>query len=102
MALTIQLRARLPSRRAVVMSALPPPCANREPLTKSAPLQSAAMKRGSSAASVDPSASSITMMSPDAAELPRFIAALRSEEHTSELQSHSDLVCRLLLEKKKQ
>src|SRR5438132_3331803 len=25
----------------------------------------------------------------------------RSEEHTSELQSHSDLVCRLLLEKKK-
>src|SRR5437588_9656429 len=27
--------------------------------------------------------------------------SLRSEEHTSELQSHSDLVCRLLLEKKK-
>src|SRR5436190_7011884 len=25
----------------------------------------------------------------------------RSEEHTSELQSHSELVCRLLLEKKK-
>src|SRR5947207_11619807 len=30
-----------------------------------------------------------------------FGAAARSEEHTSELQSHSDLVCRLLLEKKK-
>src|SRR5260370_30850175 len=29
-------------------------------------------------------------------------AALRSEEHTSELQSHLNLVCRLLLEKKKQ
>src|SRR5437588_4487501 len=29
------------------------------------------------------------------------ISELRSEEHTSELQSHSDLVCRLLLEKKK-
>src|SRR5438034_2752477 len=29
------------------------------------------------------------------------IGPLRSEEHTSELQSHSDLVCRLLLEKKK-
>src|SRR5438034_3379528 len=29
-------------------------------------------------------------------------AGERSEEHTSELQSHSDLVCRLLLEKKKQ
>src|SRR5438034_7916040 len=28
-------------------------------------------------------------------------AVVRSEEHTSELQSHSDLVCRLLLEKKK-
>src|SRR2546428_5962817 len=28
-------------------------------------------------------------------------AAKRSEEHTSELQSRSDLVCRLLLEKKK-
>src|SRR5216683_6001084 len=27
--------------------------------------------------------------------------SLRSEEHTSELQSRSDLVCRLLLEKKK-
>src|SRR5438034_7725688 len=29
------------------------------------------------------------------------VLAARSEEHTSELQSHSDLVCRLLLEKKK-
>src|SRR5437773_9687866 len=30
-----------------------------------------------------------------------FPARPRSEEHTSELQSHHDLVCRLLLEKKK-
>src|SRR2546428_6728140 len=30
-----------------------------------------------------------------------FRAQRRSEEHTSELQSRSDLVCRLLLEKKK-
>src|SRR5438034_2827335 len=30
-----------------------------------------------------------------------FAKGIRSEEHTSELQSHSDLVCRLLLEKKK-
>src|SRR5688572_32759223 len=29
------------------------------------------------------------------------IALIRSEEHTSELQSQSNLVCRLLLEKKK-
>src|SRR5690242_21419058 len=31
-----------------------------------------------------------------------FSAWIRSEEHTSELQSHVNLVCRLLLEKKKQ
>src|SRR5256885_7066459 len=31
----------------------------------------------------------------------RVLAALRSEEHTSELQSPCNLVCRLLLEKKK-
>src|SRR5437667_6788208 len=31
-----------------------------------------------------------------------FLTKERSEEHTSELQSHHDLVCRLLLEKKKQ
>src|SRR5437870_9161290 len=30
-----------------------------------------------------------------------FVADLRSEEHTSELQSRGHLVCRLLLEKKK-
>src|SRR2546421_3686373 len=30
-----------------------------------------------------------------------FGIGMRSEEHTSELQSRSDLVCRLLLEKKK-
>src|SRR5438034_4730386 len=30
-----------------------------------------------------------------------IVVEIRSEEHTSELQSHSDLVCRLLLEKKK-
>src|SRR5437588_12729558 len=33
--------------------------------------------------------------------MPGLQKRLRSEEHTSELQSHSDLVCRLLLEKKK-
>src|SRR5436190_12772252 len=33
---------------------------------------------------------------------PHGCGAWRSEEHTSELQSHSDLVCRLRLEKKKQ
>src|SRR5260370_32446537 len=33
--------------------------------------------------------------------LPPLFARDRSEEHTSELQSHLNLVCRLLLEKKK-
>src|SRR5437588_9722045 len=36
----------------------------------------------------------------EAAEQRVASADVRSEEHTSELQSHSDLVCRLLLEKK--
>src|SRR5260221_2209781 len=37
---------------------------------------------------------------PERTRLPLY-SLTRSEEHTSELQSHSDLVCRLLLEKKK-
>src|SRR5690242_21292757 len=36
-----------------------------------------------------------------ATERGRHRVARRSEEHTSELQSHVNLVCRLLLEKKK-
>src|SRR5438477_8959743 len=32
----------------------------------------------------------------------QFSGGMRSEEHTSELQSHVNLVCRLLLEKKKE
>src|SRR5690349_6960333 len=36
----------------------------------------------------------------DLLRLDRFRQAIRSEEHTSELQSRRDLVCRLLLEKK--
>src|SRR5689334_24381251 len=35
------------------------------------------------------------------AEQPELVPELRSEEHTSELQSQFHLVCRLLLEKKK-
>src|SRR5688572_32567228 len=33
---------------------------------------------------------------------PKMKGSMRSEEHTSELQSQSNLVCRLLLEKKKE
>src|SRR5256886_11972324 len=49
-------------------------------------------------------AGSSTASWPRAASRPaaaRAIASARSEEHTSELQSQSNLVCRLLLEKKK-
>src|SRR5438034_6339207 len=38
---------------------------------------------------------------PEGRYRPHPVRDARSEEHTSELQSHSDLVCRLLLEKKK-
>src|SRR2546428_3746896 len=37
----------------------------------------------------------------DAGSIATARSSVRSEEHTSELQSRSDLVCRLLLEKKK-
>src|SRR5437588_985980 len=40
------------------------------------------------------------VINPEYQRLFRWSDAKRSEEHTSELQSHSDLVCRLLLEKK--
>src|SRR5438477_707555 len=43
----------------------------------------------------------ISMASSSAESAPRGLEFLRSEEHTSELQSHVNLVCRLLLEKKK-
>src|SRR5688572_31987519 len=55
--------------------------------------------------SVLPSAKCLEMCDgfagPDAPE-DFVLLGLRSEEHTSELQSQSNLVCRLLLEKKKQ
>src|SRR2546421_10269481 len=61
---------------------------------------SAVWCKADSAASVSPMSSSFS---------PKYfwvmaqsrLMQLRSEEHTSELQSRSDLVCRLLLEKKK-
>src|SRR5205085_10745305 len=42
-----------------------------------------------------------TSTRPTTTRRPRSTALPRSEEHTSELQSQSNLVCRLLLEKKK-
>src|SRR5690349_22359314 len=47
----------------------------------------------------------VSMATEDAGSLGQIVRqmtwSLRSEEHTSELQSRRDLVCRLLLEKKK-
>src|SRR5260221_9145199 len=48
-----------------------------------------------------PSPSGLSRSWPGPAPKPSNETVKRSEEHTSELQSHSDLVCRLLLEKKK-
>src|SRR2546430_6034658 len=42
-----------------------------------------------------------TLSQPQSKPLVRLVTGDRSEEHTSELQSQSNLVCRLLLEKKK-
>src|SRR5438034_6686616 len=54
-------------------------------------------ERGMLGVGVAAAASNSTALAPTLAHA----QARRSEEHTSELQSHSDLVCRLLLEKKK-
>src|SRR5471032_3453969 len=46
----------------------------------------------------------VPLFEPDALAVPAKhlrLTPARSEEHTSELQSHHDIVCRLLLEKKK-
>src|SRR2546430_13071299 len=44
----------------------------------------------------------LSIIGQDGTERPHLEELSRSEEHTSELQSQSNLVCRLLLEKKKQ
>src|SRR2546421_3855510 len=53
-------------------------------------------------AQIDQMANGGTMTDSRAGDLNYNGSAPRSEEHTSELQSRSDLVCRLLLEKKKE
>src|SRR5206468_11470196 len=53
------------------------------------------------ASTADPATPSRSDRAAGSSKAPRRRASKRSEEHTSELQSRSDLVCRLLLEKKK-
>src|SRR5438034_6879847 len=65
-------------------------------------LVAAFIKLGSNLAPIGAIAESApSEMDPDFQPSGALMDKLRSEEHTSELQSHSDLVCRLLLEKKK-
>src|SRR5260221_3834128 len=60
------------------------------------------IRRGSNAIAISYIFLSLTKQKRNIPEITGIGSAWnRSEEHTSELQSHSDLVCRLLLEKKK-
>src|SRR5215217_8304814 len=60
-----------------------------------------AMRGSSSSVSSSCAERPSEIASKSAARMPGLVAATRSEEHTSELQSRQYLVCRLLLEKKK-
>src|SRR2546427_3410498 len=64
----------------------------------SAPCQPAPVPRANAITTTPPSATSLAAVTTFCTHRPE---ATRSEEHTSELQSQSNLVCRLLLEKKK-
>src|SRR2546421_1307035 len=71
---------------------------SRSPNPSTATTSYPARTADSAMSRVDTPASSTRVMTTPAGGVP---ARARSEEHTSELQSRSDLVCRLLLEKKK-
>src|SRR5438105_5387246 len=62
---------------------------------------SAATSSGATSATIGAAAAKTTVTSPLTARDSSWATTSRSEEHTSELQSRVDLVCRLLLEKKK-
>src|SRR5690606_40481919 len=71
---------------------------------RSSPLMATArLRRGSSRPSggASPVLERLRRRRPVPQEIPSEPPVLRSEEHTSELQSRENLVCRLLLEKKK-
>src|SRR2546430_10528850 len=72
----------------------------RSPLTSSAPSSRRSIRSGHDP--LPPDERSERTTAPSGGGLwPSERRASRSEEHTSELQSQSNLVCRLLLEKKK-
>src|SRR5437773_4864236 len=79
----------------------PPPRSTLFPYTTALPIfQRAPDRRGIESISLGVSLAEIGAQA-DRRE-PQLGRLTRSEEHTSELQSHHDLVCRLLLEKKNQ
>src|SRR5436190_14021857 len=84
-------RNTLRSGRVTSSGYMPPVCSNRQRRSAPSPTPNLSATPGSH--QTGSTAILVTETSP--------ASRWRSEEHTSELQSHSDLVCRLLLEKKK-
>src|SRR5215468_11672008 len=88
-------------RRAAGLS---PPTTNNSPCTVTAMAPSSGSGSSPTIAAVRLAGSTAWMVptgAPACGPGRRSAPSRRSEEHTSELQSHHDLVCRLLLEKKK-
>src|SRR5438034_6628471 len=73
----------------------------RTPATDSASCCAGAARRTYTVTSSPDCAAAIVRGNTQRAPSAVIGSSVRSEEHTSELQSHSDLVCRRLLEKKK-
>src|SRR5207253_7258600 len=78
-----------------------PPCGRFSASTRRAPSSIAATADLLSAPRIVPAAFRITPSSSITGSIAAVGGTVRSEEHTSELQSRGHLVCRLLLEKKK-
>src|SRR2546421_1591720 len=94
-------RSNSPSRR-LISSTRRTDCASRCGVTRPAATAAVIARTAESGSAgissrSEPARNARTVASP----APYFVTIARSEEHTSELQSRSDLVCRLLLEKKK-
>src|SRR2546430_12322274 len=70
-------------------------------LFRSSPVSAGAMESATPSAFASTRRTIVPPSDCEAYTAPRGPSARRSEEHTSELQSQSNLVCRLLLEKKK-
>src|SRR5438445_6039870 len=93
-----------PRATALAASARPLPCARRDrpPTDRSSLSLHHALPISRPRAHPTPPNSCIAGILPTDSSADGLFETLRSEEHTSELQSRQYLVCRLLLEKKKQ